>query len=148
MGLLTDWFCMNKLSLNLNKTVLMQFWPGKEKTKVNMAGYEIPSVECTRFLGVLLDNTLSWSQHVLSLTAKLNANMHLLSVSRNLLPKSCLRSIYFSHFHSHLSYGLLTWGSSLSKKNLTDLHKIQRSCVRIIASKSQQQTIECSIMLH
>ena len=59
MGLLMDWFHANKLSLNLNKTVLMQFWPGKKKIKVSMDGYEIPSAESTRFLGVLLDNTLS-----------------------------------------------------------------------------------------
>ena len=29
MGLLLDWFRANKLTLNLNKTVMMQYWPGK-----------------------------------------------------------------------------------------------------------------------
>ena len=142
IGLLMYWFCANKLSLNLNETVIMQFSPGKKKIKASMDGYEIPSVESTRFLGVLLDNTLTWSQHALWLTAKLNVNMHFLSISKNLLPKSCLQSIYFSHFHSHLSYGLLVWCSSLSKKNLLDLYKIQWSCMRIIAGKSQRQSLE------
>ena len=31
MGLLLDWFQANKLTLNLNKTVMMQFWPKKEE---------------------------------------------------------------------------------------------------------------------
>ena len=90
MGLLDDWFRANKLLLNLSKTVLMQYWLGRKRIKVSIAGFEIPSVECTKFLGVLLDNTLSWSQHVLALTSKLNANIHLLSMCKNLLPHSCL----------------------------------------------------------
>ena len=60
MGLLMDWFQANKLSLNLSKTVVMQFWPHrKKKINVVIGDYVIPSVESTRFLGVILDNKLT-----------------------------------------------------------------------------------------
>ena len=77
MGLLMGWFNVNKLSLNLNKTVMMSNWPTKKKITVKIGGYEIPSVESTRFLGVTLDNTLSWMPHIATLISKLNANKHL-----------------------------------------------------------------------
>ena len=136
MGLLDNWFCANKLSLNLSKTVLMQYWLGRKRIKVSIAGFEIPSVEC------ILDNTLSWSQHVLALTSKLHANMHLLFMCKNLLPHGCLRSIYFSHFHSHISYGLLTWGSSISEHNLNNILKVQRNCIRLMVGKVGQESVD------
>ena len=105
MGLLMDWFNANKLSLNLNKIVMMTYWPTKKKITVKIGGYEISSVESTRFLGVTLDNTLSWMPHIAALISKLNANKHLLKMSKNVLPTECLRLIYYSHFHSHLHYG-------------------------------------------
>ena len=64
MGLLLDWFHANKLTLNLNKTVMMQFWPGKGRhVRLNIENSEIPVVEHTNFLGVHIDNKLEWNVH-------------------------------------------------------------------------------------
>ena len=48
-----DWFDANKLSLNLNKTVIIQFWPSKTKLKIKVGDVEIPLVNSTKFLGVI-----------------------------------------------------------------------------------------------
>ena len=49
MGLLLDWFRANKLTLNLNKTVMMQYWPGKgRQAKLSIENNEIPMVEHTK----------------------------------------------------------------------------------------------------
>ena len=57
-------------------------------------------------------------------------------------PSRCLWSIYYSHIHSHLQYGLLSWGSNTSTKNIKLLSKAQNSCVRIMAGKSNQHPIQ------
>ena len=134
MGLLLDWFRANKLPLNLNKTLMMQYWPGKgRRVKLSIENNEIPMVEHTRFLGVHIDNKLEWSVHTRLLVQKLKANQYLLSRSKNILPTNCLRNIYYSHIHSHLQYGLLIWGGSVCKKELTGLIKIQNQCLKLIS---------------
>ena len=94
MEILSDWLRANKLSLNMSKTLLMHFWPKKCKLNVTVDGTTIPQVSSTRFLGVLVDEELSWDQHVLYVIEKIQSNKHLISLSRNLLPTHCLHSIY------------------------------------------------------
>ena len=74
-----------------------------------------------------------WSVHTRLLVQKLKANQYLLSRSKNILPTNCLRNIYYSHIHSHLQYGLLVWGGSVCKKELTGLIKIQNQCLKLIS---------------
>ena len=77
-----------------------------------------------------------WTQHIATLVKKLNTNNQMLKMAKHILPQNCLRSIYYSHFLSHLYYGLLTWGGSESKKNINDLYKLQKACIRIIVGNS------------
>ena len=63
---LIDWFRVNKLSLNIGKTVLMQFWSGdkKQTMEFKLEGLIIPEVSHTKFLVVHLDNELNWEYHI------------------------------------------------------------------------------------
>ena len=73
MELLHAWFKANQLSLNMTKTVLMTFQDNKP-IKVEVDGEEIPKVKCTKFLGLNLDDHLTWDAHVDAIYGKLMAN--------------------------------------------------------------------------
>ena len=62
--MLLNWFKANKLSLNLQKTVMM--WFGKNSNSINMKMDDIiiPTVKYTKFLGVYLDDELTWHAHI------------------------------------------------------------------------------------
>ena len=77
-----------------------------------------------------MDNKLTWSPHIAFLYQKLLANKHLLQVARNLLDFNCLQSIYYAHIYSHLSYGILAWGSMAKKSDINSLFAIQKQCIR------------------
>ena len=54
---LQDWFCANKLTLNLNKTVYMHFGRGNQlnytdKYKIMIDSMTLPMVTITKFLGI------------------------------------------------------------------------------------------------
>ena len=83
MGLLMDWFDADKLSLNLNKTVMIQFWPSKTKLGIKVGDVEIPLVNSAKFLGVIMDENLTCNEHISHLEAKLNTNKHLLRTTKN-----------------------------------------------------------------
>ena len=44
----------------MSKTVLMHFWPQGHTLKVGIGDDKIPQVSHTKFLGVILDEELSW----------------------------------------------------------------------------------------
>ena len=47
-----------------------------------------------------------------------------------MLPTEVIRTVYFSHIHSHLSYNLSIWGSMLSKSQVSDISQLQYKCIR------------------
>ena len=134
LQLMQSWFNANKLSLNVEKTVAMKFWDDKGDFQVNINGQNIPLVRTTKFLGVYMDNMLSWHPHINHIIEKLNNNRRLLQMGKKLLNSHCKRNIYFGHIHSHLTYGILMWGSMANETQLNRLHKIQEHCIQIVSS--------------
>ena len=133
MILLVDWFKANKLSLNLNKTVGMKFWHAEdEQFDLNLDGLSIPLVKLTKFLGVSIDDKLTWKKHATNVWNKINVTKNLLSVSKNFLPSSVLRNVYYAHINSHIIYGIKVWGSMCPESTLDGIHKVQKYCIRQI----------------
>ena len=66
------------------------------------------------------------------LLIKLRQNVGLLKKSKNLLDRFALRSVYYAHIHSHLSYAISVWGSMLSTKQIQKLQKVQNTCLKIM----------------
>ena len=62
------WLKVNKLSLNLTKTNFLIFHPRQKKVSVNapptLENTVIKQVTETKFLGVLIDQHLSWKPHI------------------------------------------------------------------------------------
>jgi len=73
--LLTEWLHTNRLSLNLKKTHIMLFCPTKRQENLPISifieGQPIEVLEETKFLGIILDNRLSWKPHIAYTTKKL-----------------------------------------------------------------------------
>ena len=72
-------------------------------------------------------------------------NKNLLSLSRNLLDKSCLRSIYYAHIYSHLHYGISTWGSMITQNNFERLYKLQKYVSELLGKCLKMQTLLASL---
>ena len=69
------WFKNNSLSLNTDKTHLLQFHTKIDQIKDLQVHYEnkqITTVRTIKFLGLIIDSTLSWKQHIDSIIPKLN----------------------------------------------------------------------------
>ena len=122
-------------------------WQRKADQVKHIDSHEIPTVETTHFLGVQIDNKLEWNAHTRTLVHKLEANQHLLRRMKNILPRNCLKTIYYSHFQIHLQYGLLVWGRSASK-DITELFKIQKQCLKLISPKATSTNDRCFADLH
>ena len=83
----------------------------------------LQTVHETKFLGVWIDDKLSWSTHVNKVILKVKRNLHLLRSCRNMLDLPTKRIVYFAHIQSHLTYCISIWGNLVSKGTLQKLQK-------------------------
>ena len=110
----------------------MKFWPENTKYDIAIEGNTIPQVRGTKFLGITIDDELNWRSHINNLHSKLQANKRMLMLAQNLISKANMRLLYYAHVYGHLMYGLTSWGSMISKKDLNLIVKTQTMCISII----------------
>ena len=100
-----EWFNANKLSLNAEKTKYSLFdKPSKTDglrlllLKVLINDKEIERVGSIKFLGVLLDEHLSWKEHIRYTENKIAKNIGLLYKAKPFLGKHSLLTLYIHVF--------------------------------------------------
>jgi hypothetical protein len=69
-------------------------------------------VDSIKFLGLTLDNSLSWKKHTEAIVPKLSAATFAMRIVQSFLSLHSLKMIYYSYFHSILTYGIVFWGNT------------------------------------
>ena len=127
------WFNANKLIINLTKTNCMMFTNKRNIPQLNITlnntVLEVKSE--TTFLGVVIDNKLSWKAHILHISGKISKSIAIIRLLRYSFPKNILRMIYMSLIFSHINYCNLIWGSA-KKTILEPLFKLKKKEVRLV----------------
>ena len=143
LNTLSDWFAANKLTLNLEKTVCMLFQKDNQKKeiKLKVKNMTIPSKPETRFLGMWLDEALTWQYHVQKLILKIKRNTYLLNNGKHLMDLETKKLVYHAHVASHIQYGLLLWGNSAKKEHLNKINKLQSKCLQLIHPKASSKSL-------
>ena len=80
------------------------------------------------FLGITIDQNITWSDHITKISIKVARVIGILSKLKHIFPCNILRTIYNSLIQPHLNYGLYLWG--FSPKRLIIL---QKKAVRTIS---------------
>ena len=88
------WFDINKSSLNLNKTKIMIF--GNCRMNSQIDGVIIERVAVNTFLGVIIDETLSWKPHIKHIHSKVSRSIAVLNKAKQFLDNKSLRILYGS----------------------------------------------------
>jgi hypothetical protein len=89
----------------------------------------LEQVQETKFLGLIIDENLSWDNHVTHVVGRISSGIFALKQMSNFCSLETLKTIYFSMIHSHLSYGIGIYGAT-SKKNLDKLLLQQKRAIR------------------
>ena len=96
-----------------------------------VSGQKINTTTSVKYLGVYLNDSLTWETHFKNLIPKLNRAIGLFSKVRHYTPKFLLKTIYYSLFNSHLIYGSQIWGQTKTKL-FQEVVKLQNKAIRII----------------
>ena len=135
LELLSQWYMANKLSLNTSKTQYVLFSKDGRQTYDNIVirinGNSINSTNTANFLGLTIDNKLTWEYHIRSCKKRISSGLYALNTAKQFVSEAHLRTLYFSLMHSHITYGILLWGTTY-QKYLHPLEILQKKAIRII----------------
>ncbi|PSN48788.1 hypothetical protein C0J52_07030 [Blattella germanica] len=113
INIVKNLFSVNGFMLNETKTKIMNF-------SLREISNEFPSV---KLLGLELDKTLSWKNHIEIVCRKISRVTFLLRKLRTSVPLNTLRQVYFAMFHTHIQCCLHLWGHASNSKEILKCQK-------------------------
>ena len=107
--------------------------------KINMQIHHnyISNATQTKFLGLTIDDTLSWKHHIDQVIKRMSSACYALRFIKYQLPIDTLKIIYFTHIHTIMSYGVILWGNSPSAKKV---FLLQKKIIRIITNTRPRES--------
>jgi len=132
---ISDWLKINKLSLNIKKThfILFHFRQRKVNVKLDLKidNYALERVSNTKFLGVIIQENLNWSNHIKTLQNKIYKNLGILRALQHKLPVSILFTLYNTLVYPYLQYCNIAWASQPSQL-IENIFILQKKTLRVV----------------
>lgn len=133
-----NWFNANKLSVNAKKTNFMLMGTAKNTHSaividVKLNGSSLTRVTNTVFLGMHIDENITWKCHIDHIISVCSRNVGVINKLKNFLPEDALYSLYCTLILPYLNYGIMAWGSACVTY-LSKLYRVQKKSLRIISN--------------
>ena len=135
---ISDWFCCNKLSLNLSKTKFLLFKHGHSGIEDNFHLYinndKLSRARNAKFLGVTIDDNFSWKSNINYVIHKISYVVSLLGRIRYKINSKIAVMLYNTLILPHITYCNVVWTNT----HVTHLHKLvtlQRRAINISIGK-------------
>ena len=132
---LDTWLIVNRLSLNIAKTKFLVFHPYnkpmKQKITLKIHKKAISETEYIKYLGIMVDSTLSWNIHIDKISKTISRATGLLYKIRPFVNNKILKMLYYSLVYPHLNYVTEVWGSADSI-HLNIIFILQKRIVRML----------------
>jgi hypothetical protein len=99
-----------------------------------MCGTVISQVQDAKYLGVNINENLTWSNHISKVCSKANSTLGFLRRNLRVCPEGLRETAYFALVRSTLDYSCTIWDPYL-KKDIQSLEKVQRRAARFVKHK-------------
>ena len=134
---LKNWLIANKLTLNVIKTEFMLVGSRQriatmtENMNTFLNGISLNRVNCSKCLGVEIDEFLTWDTHIASVSKKVSSGISIMRKIKPFIPISSLLKIYQSIVEPYFDYCSIVWNGI--GDNLADKPQIlQNRAARVI----------------
>jgi len=117
---INNWFVNNLLTVNYNKTYFIQFFTKQRKEvplQILSANSLLINSNSTKVLSLTIDYMMTWKEHIIDLENKLNKACFAIRSTKPLLTLKASKIVYYSYFHSIMSYGIIFRGTSPYSNN-------------------------------
>ena len=149
---LSQWLHYNKLVLNMKKTEFMTFGTRQrlarqkcDETDISLNGQSIKHTDTFKYLGVVLDDTLSFNDHVDYVRMKVSKILGMFSRIRPSLTLEAANRLYKAMVLPVLDYCDAVW-HECGQGNSDKIERLQRRAARIVFFKAASKLSTDEIM--
>ena len=100
---------------------------------------EIECKEFVKYLGIIIDNNLSWKYHIDNIASKISKAIGIIARLLHFVPCQTLSNIYQCLINPYLNYGINVWGQA-SKIHLNKILVLQKRSMRLVKLKETKNT--------
>ena len=147
-----SYFASNELVANPSKTAFLMFRPSKnisEEMEANVGGTMIKESASERILGIQVQRTLEWDDHVKKVISKVNYGLSTMNQLQGFLRRKSLKAVAEGTVMSHLRYGIGVYlsgdiclsANSPVSNNLKKLQVKQNDALRTVLNKKRKDLI-------
>ena len=115
LSALSEWLCLNKLTMNISKTKYITYSISQrtvlksDDLKLFLNGSVIERVDTFKFLGIYIDEHLTWKPHMNKVLSKIQRNLGIIRRISCFLTRKALIQLFHSLVMSHIRYGIIVW---------------------------------------
>lgn len=134
---ISKWFKLNKLSLNVKKTNFILFHTKSKVIRyvptITIDNIPIVQVKETKFLGVVINESLSWINHIDTIKQKVTKNIGIIRRIKSNIPMCVLKTLYQTLIQPYFEYCNIVWSIHKSSA-LNNLMICQKKAIRVITN--------------
>jgi len=143
--LLSEWLNVNKLFINYDKTNYMLFEVTKRNTETRLVSlpsivlndHIIQRVRNVKYLGILIDDKLIWTDHIEYLIGRVSSITGILYRTKQFLPLNCRKNIFYALVYSVITYCIEIYGI-VNKSILQPLLVKYNRLIRLLLNKPRR----------
>ena len=113
LSCINKWLIANKLHLNIGKTKYMIISIKDKPPDLNLVigSSCIERTNVQKFLGIYIDDKVSFRVHTNKIAAKLSQGVGLLRKMKHIVPRNVLKNLFYAFIYSRFTYGITCYGS-------------------------------------
>ena len=144
MSRICTWLKINHLDLNIDKSNFVifsrspNFYPWF--TEIISERGIIKRTRFTKYLGINVDETLSFKDHVKSVSKILSRNLGIMRKLKHIFPPNVLRLLYFSLIHPYILYCSSIWLGTFPSI-VHPIRVIQNNAIRVFCGVGNQESL-------
>ncbi len=102
-----------------------------QNIRIKLNNETINRVSNSKFLGVIIDDKLSWDEHAKAVASKVSRSIGILNKASKSLPRHILTTIYSTIVLPHLQYCNVVWAKNY-RNRLESIFLLQKKAIRIV----------------
>ena len=138
-----EWLLNNNLFMHKGKTECILFGTDSKLASANFSvsvnGSDLKRISEYKYLGVVMDECLTWKAHVKYLLGKVGKRIGMLGRARKNISMHSANKVYKSYIIPVLDYGDTVW-NCCGTVNSDKLERLQRRAARIIMKSDRSET--------
>ena len=134
---LNNWYVKNKLSVNISKSEIMLISSRhrflSDELDISIDGQSLKYVQCANYLGMKIDNHLTWNDYVNKLCSKISSKLSRLRRLQSTVSSNVLSKIYLTLIQPCIDYAISVWGQTYDY-NIVKIQRLQNYAARIVTN--------------